>query len=210
MNALSGADILVEDKLFATLDTTVRRVELNQDQNILLSDTVGFIRKLPHHLIASFQTTLSEVMESDLLIHVVDITYPNLEENMRIVNQILNDMNLSHKPRLILFNKVDKLRNEGMIRQLSVTYPDALFVSARRKIGLKAVRQRLLEYMEESYETQDIRIHCADGGAEYLIRSIAKVIRKESDDEFLYYTVKYPKENRSKLSAVLEQLQESI
>jgi GTP-binding protein HflX len=210
MNALSGSDILVADKLFATLDTTVRRVDLNAHHSLLLSDTVGFIRKLPHHLVASFRTTLSEVVESDLLIHIADISHPNLEENLKVVHHILKDMDLAHKPRILVFNKVDRLKNEGLMKQLSVRFPEALFVSGRRRIGLKALRGRLIDIIESCYETQDIRINCTDGNAEYLIRSLAKVIRKDADDHYLYYTIKYPKENRSKLSAVLEQFQESL
>ena len=106
MNLLSKSDVFAENKLFATLDTTVRKVVIS-NLAFLLSDTVGFIRKLPHHLIESFKSTLDEVREADVLIHVADISHPNFEEQITIVNQTLAELNAANKPILLIFNKVD-------------------------------------------------------------------------------------------------------
>lgn len=106
MNILSNSDVFAENKLFATLDTTVRKVIIG-NLPFLLSDTVGFIRKLPHGLIESFKSTLDEVRESDILIHIVDISHPHFEEQIHIVNQTLHEINASHKPTFLLFNKID-------------------------------------------------------------------------------------------------------
>ena len=106
MNAISKSDILAENKLFATLDTTVRKVVIG-NLPFLLSDTVGFIRKLPHSLVESFKSTLDEVRESDLLIHVVDISHPNFEDHINVVNTTIAEIDKSDKPTLLVFNKID-------------------------------------------------------------------------------------------------------
>jgi GTP-binding protein HflX len=209
MNALSGSKVLVQDKLFATLDTTVRRIQLNQDHAILLGDTVGFIRKLPHHLIESFKTTLSEVVEADLLLHIVDLSNKNFEEHITVVNQILKDMAIARKPRLVVFNKVDLLERDGIIRHLQVKFPDAIFLSGKRKIGLNNLRNKIIDIIESCYEIQELKIGFSSGSAEHLIRPLATIIEKKSDDAFIYLKVKFPKENKSKLKAVLSGLQSS-
>jgi GTP-binding protein HflX len=107
MNLLSKSEVFAEDKLFATLDTTVRKVVI-ENLPFLLSDTVGFIRKLPHALIESFKSTLDEVMEAEVLIHIVDISHPDFEEQMEVVNQTLAEIKASDKPMIMVFNKIDK------------------------------------------------------------------------------------------------------
>ena len=107
MNLLSKSDVFEEDKLFATLDTTVRKVVIN-NLPFLLTDTVGFIRKLPHHLVESFKSTLDEVREADILAHVVDISHPRFEEQIDIVNQTLHDLRAQNKPTMMIFNKIDR------------------------------------------------------------------------------------------------------
>ena len=109
MNMLSKSEVLAEDKLFATLDTTVRKITLH-NVPLLLSDTVGFIRKLPHQLIESFKSTLDEVREADILVHVVDISHPNFEDHYRVVNETLSDIDSREKPTILVFNKIDALR----------------------------------------------------------------------------------------------------
>ena len=110
MNLLGKADVLAENKLFATLDTTVRRVSTEGGLPYLLSDTVGFIRKLPTQLIESFKSTLDEVREADLLVHVVDLSHPRFEEQIATVNETLRDLKVSEKPQLLVFNKIDAYR----------------------------------------------------------------------------------------------------
>ena len=106
MNMLSKSDVFAENKLFATLDTTVRKVVID-NLPFLLSDTVGFIRKLPHDLVESFKSTLDEVRESDILLHIVDISHPNFEEQIKVVNQTLHEIGSSDKPTFLVFNKID-------------------------------------------------------------------------------------------------------
>ena len=108
-NAITGAVTLSENKLFATLDPTTRRLRLPTNQNVLLSDTVGFIRKLPHDLVDAFKATLEEVVEADLLLHVVDISSPHAEEQIEAVNQVLGELGVADKPMLMVFNKIDQV-----------------------------------------------------------------------------------------------------
>ncbi len=149
MNVLSKSEVFAENKLFATLDTTVRKIVVHNIP-FLLTDTVGFIRKLPTQLIESFKSTLNEVTESDLLIHIVDISHPNFEEQMETVHQILNEIGGGDKPMLIVFNKIDLLENnpDYNLKELQNTwltkseYP-SVFISAENKINIEELRDVL-------------------------------------------------------------------
>ncbi len=168
MNLLSKSEVFAEDKLFATLDTTVRKVVFD-NVPFLLSDTVGFIRKLPHHLIESFKSTLDEVRESDILIHVVDIAHPQHEDHIRTVNQTLQDLGASEKPTLLVFNKIDQYREkyydpfldqeakqeieEGLQGNLRHLFDaDNILVSARTKENIELLRTKMLEMVKEQYK----------------------------------------------------------
>jgi len=160
MNLLSKSDVFAENKLFATVDATVRKVVLG-NVPFLLSDTVGFIRKLPTKLIEAFKSTLDEIREADLLVHVVDISHPSFEEHIAVVNDTLKDINAADKPVLLVFNKIDlylaqreqELQEEGhevrpSIEDLKATYmakvhAPALFISATNKINIEALRDEL-------------------------------------------------------------------
>jgi GTP-binding protein HflX len=163
MNLLSKSDVFAENKLFATLDTTVRKVTLD-NLPFLLSDTVGFIRKLPHHLVESFKSTLDEVREADLLVHVVDISHPNFEEQYEVVSQTIADICKEEKPTVVVFNKIDAftyvpkdeddltpvLRENLSLADLEKTWmsrlgQDCIFISARRKENIDALRELLYE-----------------------------------------------------------------
>ena len=158
MNLLSKSEVFAENKLFATLDTTVRKVTI-ENLPFLLSDTVGFIRKLPHHLVESFKSTLDEVREADLLIHVVDISHPNFEEQYEVVQQTIADICKEDKPTIVVFNKVDAftyipkdeddltpvLRENLSLEDLEKTWmarlgEDCIFISARNKQNIDALR----------------------------------------------------------------------
>jgi len=167
MTMLSKSDILAENKLFATVDSTVRKVNF-EDIPFLLSDTVGFIRKLPTHLIESFKSTLDEIREADILMHVVDVNHPSLEDHIRVVNQTLADIDASDKPTLLVFNKVDLLKDEEelsveeRIEQLKSTYlnmesysekDEIVFISATNKSNIEELRSKLRKLVEEKHFT---------------------------------------------------------
>lgn len=170
MNALGKSDVLAENKLFATLDTTVRKVVVG-NLPFLLSDTVGFIRKLPHGLVESFKSTLDEVRESDLLIHVVDISHPNFEDQIRVVNETIKEIDSSDKPTLLVFNKIDayqyvekeeddltpktsenysleELRETWMAKEDHVT---CLFLSVRKKTNWSEFKTTLYSKIREQH-----------------------------------------------------------
>jgi GTP-binding protein HflX len=143
MTALAGTDLLTENKLFSTLDATTRKVSLGQGEEVLLTDTVGFIRKLPHDLVASFRTTLREVEHADMLLHVVDVTSPNQEEHMQTVHQVLDEILGEERPTQLVFNKIDALEDPTVLVALQRQYPQAHFVSARTGAGLEPLRTLL-------------------------------------------------------------------
>ena len=163
MNLLSKSEVFAENKLFATLDTTVRKVTI-ENLPFLLSDTVGFIRKLPHHLVESFKSTLDEVREADLLVHVVDISHPNFEEQYEVVEQTIADICKEDKPTIVVFNKIDAftyvpkeeddltpvLRENLSLEDLEKTWmsrlgDDCIFISAKNKENIEALRELLYE-----------------------------------------------------------------
>jgi GTP-binding protein HflX len=140
MNALAGTDLLVENKLFSTLDATTRKLGLGEGEEVLLTDTVGFIRKLPHDLVESFRTTLREVEHADLLLHVVDVTSPNLEEHLETVHRVLDEILGKPRPTQLVFNKIDAVADRTVLAALARTHPQALFVSARTGESLDDLR----------------------------------------------------------------------
>lgn len=169
MRLMTKADVLAENKLFATVDSTVRKVVLDQIP-FLLSDTVGFIRKLPTHLIESFKSTLAEVLESDILLHVVDVSHPNFEDQMATVNQTLIDIGATDKPTILVFNKIDQLKivDEEMrgemdnppptLEELKRTYigkgEDAsVFISATNKTNMDEFKEVLMEKVKARHFT---------------------------------------------------------
>ncbi len=154
MRILSKADVFAENKLFATLDTTVRRINYN-DTSYLLSDTVGFIRKLPHSLIESFKSTLDEVREADLLLHVVDISHPSYEEQIETVNKTLMEINAADKPVIYVFNKVDLIEgfNDKILENLEASWlaksEKSVFVSAKTGLNIDKLRHTIYEEVKK-------------------------------------------------------------
>ena len=144
LNALTGAEVLVEDKLFATLDPTTRRLRLPSNQNVLVTDTVGFIRKLPHGLVEAFKATLEEVVQADLLLHVVDASHPEAEQQIQAVDAVLKEIGADGKPTLMVFNKIDQLngRQDALSRSME-QYPHGVAISATTGEGIPALLAEL-------------------------------------------------------------------
>ncbi|MCB1150052.1 GTPase HflX, partial [bacterium] len=148
LRGLTDADVLVEDKLFATLDTTTRRIDVDERRSMLISDTVGFIRRLPHHLVESFRATLAEVREADLLIHVVDASHPEPEDQIAAVETVLADLVPEERDQLMVFNKMDALepeQAETVRNRMARLYPGAIFISAVSVDGVAEMRRALVE-----------------------------------------------------------------
>lgn len=144
LNLLTKADAFVENKLFATLDSTTRRLFLSHNQIVLLSDTVGFIHKLPHQLIAAFRSTLEEVRQANLLLHLIDAAHPLMREQITAVGQVLGELGITEKPMISVFNKIDLLSGEEL-KNLKKHFPDSLFISALTGKGT----ENLLKEIEE-------------------------------------------------------------
>lgn len=157
-NALTGATVLEEDKLFATLDPTTRRLRLPSNQNVLLSDTVGFIRKLPHRLVEAFKATLEEVVQADLLIHVVDLSHPQAEEQILAVNQVLAEIHADGKPTLMVFNKLDRFENGEATHRFLEQFPNSVAVSAKTGAGFPAFLAELGNVLRPVREFIDLAI----------------------------------------------------
>ncbi|MFO8098206.1 MAG: GTPase HflX [Salinibacter sp.] len=179
LNALADEDLLAEDRLFATLDATTRTVELDTNKEVLMSDTVGFIRKLPHRLIESFKSTLDEVRESDALVHVVDVTHPNFREQMDVVGETLGELDSDDKPMLVVFNKIDALDDRGLLRALREEYPDATFVSALRGIGLPQLKEDLLDVIEQDYVERVTYVPVSEPATIAKVHRLADVVSED-------------------------------
>jgi len=158
LNWFTNAGVLVEDRLFATLDSTVRMVELSPAHRILLSDTVGFIRKLPHQLVASFKSTLEEATEADILMHVVDISHPSFEEQIGVVNETLDDIGAQGKPTVMVFNKIDRLSDRSAMPYLAERYANAVIVSAWRGINMGGLRDQLIALLQDTVTEHEVTL----------------------------------------------------
>jgi GTPase len=180
MNALSDAAVLAENRLFATLDATTRQIVLDTNKNVLMSDTVGFIRKLPHGLIESFKSTLDELRESDLLLHVVDASHPKFEDHIRVVNETLKELGAHEKPVLMVFNKMDVLEERGMIPALRGRYDHAVFVSALRGIGLADLRGQLLNVIESDYVERTALLPITESRSRAHVHRVAEVLQEDT------------------------------
>ena len=180
MNALADAGVLTENRLFATLDATTRQVFLAPNKPVLMTDTVGFIRKLPHKLIESFKSTLDEVRESDVLLHVVDASHPHFEDHIKVVRETLNELGARDKPTLMVFNKLDELEVRGLVSALKAEYDHAAFVSALRGIGLDGLREQLLCFIEAEYVEREALLPVAEAKSRAHVHRVAEVLSEET------------------------------
>lgn len=168
LNLLTDANVYVEDKLFATLDTSTRMLKLSNakvreivsrfPKKVLISDTVGFIKNLPHNLIESFKSTLSEVVESDILLHIIDISNPNYEEQMSVVKDTLDEIGAGSRRIINIFNKVDRLGDFDLLSHLKEEHKDSIFMSAKKGLKAESLLNRIKDELSEGYEERNIRL----------------------------------------------------
>lgn len=196
LKALSGADLFVEDRLFATLDSATRTVDLGSGFEALITDTVGFIRKLPHHLIASFRSTLEEARETDLLLHVVDASHPDREEQRAVVMEVLEELGLAEHPRVVVFNKVDRLTHaeEQALRQRTQALEPraAVFVSALEADGTEELREALRARMRARLQEVHLDLSSADGETLASLYREGEVLDREDDGGTVRLRVRIP------------------
>lgn len=187
MNTLTGLKQLTEDKLFSTLDTKTHLWELQSKQKVLLSDTVGFIKNLPHHLVSSFHATLEEVYQADLLLHVVDASSREAEEQIQAVNEVLNEIGCAGKKTIIAFNKID--RSDGIeLEILKNKFPDACFISALKGLGLDILEERIEEIIG-AYQTEvSVRVPVENGRLMAYLHERGVILKKTLKDS--YFSIK--------------------
>lgn len=196
LRSLSGADLFVEDRLFATLDSATRAVELGAGHQALVTDTVGFIRKLPHHLIASFRSTLEEAREADLLLHVIDASDPDWEEHREVVQEVLEALDLTERPQLLVFNKTDRITHQeeeamrSRVRALEET--PAVFVSALRNESLSRIRDALKARIRLGLCTIRVSVSPGDGETIATLHRDGEVLEQRSVGNRMEVKVRVP------------------
>ncbi len=182
LRALSGSDLFVEDRLFATLDSATRSVPLGDGFEVLVTDTVGFIRKLPHHLVASFRSTLEEAREANLLLHVIDASHPDWEEQKEVVEEVLNTLDLADRPQVLAFNKIDRLthREEDALgqRTRALEPTPAVFVSALDTQTLEGLKSVLKARIRGGLQHLSVRVAAQDGQTLALLHREGEVLEQ--------------------------------
>ncbi len=189
-NRLCNDSVYVADKLFATLDSTTRRLPFHGRAEIMLTDTVGFIRKLPVNLIASFRSTLKEVNSADMLIHVADASSGDVEEKIVSVSQVLSDIGAGGIPTLLLFNKIDLVKDKGYLKNLSLNYPDSMQISVKTDEGVEQLIYRLQKLALSLYIELEIRIPQTETHAIKLASKLMQIASGRLDNGFLVFTGK--------------------
>jgi len=182
MRSLSGSDVYVRDQLFATLDTTVRKIELEGEQ-FLLSDTVGFIRKLPHNLVASFRSTLREAADSNLILKVLDASSPQIDVHYQTITDVLRQLKLDSIPALVVLNKIDLVSDPALLDVLKQRFSTTVTISALRQLKLDSLRRAILEAIRKNQEIIAIKIPHFKSGLLDLIYSTTKVLSRRDTDE---------------------------
>jgi len=182
MNALTGADVFVEDALFATLDTRTRRWQLPGWGPVLLSDTVGFIRDLPHHLIESFKATLEEARQADLLLHVADAANPAVYDQISAAYRVLEEIGIQTKDTLLVLNKVDMLPDRVRLDRLTDRYPNAVAISARSGRGLSGLATAVSEALSRGFADVDVEMGVEHGRLMAFLAAHGEVFSKQYDD----------------------------
>ncbi|MCD5397574.1 GTPase HflX [candidate division NPL-UPA2 bacterium] len=194
LNSLSGSNLKVENKLFVTLDPATRKVKLPSKQEVLLTDTVGFIRHLPHHLVAAFKATLEEVTEADVLVVVLDASHPKWQERSRVVFQVLRQLQALNKPLIMALNKIDLLHNRSEGRRFQREFPEGVLISALKKEGLEELMKSLEQSLPGRREKVKLLIPQKEGTLLASIRREGKIFREEYRNSRVYLEVELGKE----------------
>tara|TARA_Y100001970_G_scaffold102470_1_gene128668 strand:- start:2338 stop:3588 length:1251 start_codon:yes stop_codon:yes gene_type:complete len=190
LKALSGYDAFIKDQLFATLDTTTKKIQLNDGTKILLSDTVGFLRKLPHDLIASFRSTLGEIENADLIIKLIDINSTDIKGHIKTIDDTLELLNCNNHDSIIVFNKIDKMKDISIYNYLNTNYKNAIFISSLKKLKINNLLEVINNYANEKLNEYEINIPY---NKTYLINKIykkARVLSRIDDFEFIKINIK--------------------
>ncbi|KAB2846443.1 MAG: GTPase HflX [Melioribacteraceae bacterium] len=209
LNLLTDAGVLAENKLFATLDSTTRNFDLAKNKTILLSDTVGFIRKLPHNLVASFKSTLNVVREADIILHVIDITHPFFEDHMHVVEETLTELGCEKKTRINIFNKVDVLADKVKIDYARNKFPGCILISAERGINIGQLKEKLEVIYEQNFVTHKVKLHAKHSKIVSQIHSLAEVLSTNYDDEYVEVSYHASDAIHNKIQSMINAIEKS-
>ncbi len=198
--ALTGSDVYIQDQLFATLDTTVRKLQIDESHSILLSDTVGFIRKLPHNLVASFKSTLKEVLEADLILVMLDISSAQIGDHFQTIENVLKDMGTQDIPQILVLNKVDLISDGNMIEKRQRQFPDSVAVSAQQHLRLSELKSRVIAKMEENFQTIDLEFPYDQGKTIAHAQEGVEVLKREYEENGVKLRVRG---SRSRINQIL-------
>ncbi len=198
-NLLTQADVFAEDKLFATLDSTTRTVNFDTREKILISDTVGFIRKLPSHLVASFKSTLNEVRDSDLILHMIDLSHPYYEDHLRVVDETLKEFDSEHKKEIKVFNKVDSVDDKGIIEYVRNKFPGSVIISAQKGINISSLIKSIEATIKDSFIEQELILRIEQTKLASQIHDLAEVTSVKYNHNTVLFKFRANKENSEKI-----------
>jgi GTP-binding protein HflX len=205
MNTVSGADVYIEDQLFATLDTTIRSVELDNNHKFLISDTVGFIRKLPHHLVASFRSTLSEVRDADLILIVLDASSHQFPYHYETIISVLESLD-AHKTRsVVVMNKIDVCENNEQLVSIKGKFPDGVLISAKNQIRIDLLLNKIKEEMDKDYRTVNIHLTYDQNRLSAIVQSDVSVLDRNYDEKGIYLKLRGSARRIDKILRLVEE-----
>ena len=205
LNTLTGAAVFAEQKMFATLDPTTRRLRLPTNQNVLLTDTVGFIRKLPHDLVEAFKATLEEVVQADLLLHVVDISHPQAEEQILAVNKVLEEIGASGKPTIMVFNKIDRFHNGDFPNYIADRFPNAVRISAKNGIGVPELMAELGTQLRPIREFVELHVPHEETAIIARLHEVAQVVERNYEGDSARFKARIPPHFHSEFAPFIVQ-----
>ena len=198
-NSLTGNNVFVQDQLFATLDTTVIKLKINKTHQVLISDTVGFIRKLPHNLVASFRSTLKELLEADLILIVLDASSIIIEDHLDTIKRVLTGLGADDIPKSLVLNKIDRVQEELELKRLRNKFSDAIFISALHHLRLDDVRDHIIDKIESDFEIFDLKIPYHKGKTISQLQDQVEILESVYGDEEIFLKIKGRKDTVEKI-----------
>ena len=198
-NSLTGNNVYVQNQLFATLDTTVRKLKINKTHQVLISDTVGFIRKLPHNLVASFRSTLKELLEADLILIVLDASSVIIDDHLDTIKWVLTDLGADDIPKSLVLNKIDRVKEELELKRLRNKFSDAIFISALHHLRLDDVRNHIIDKIESDFEIFDLNIPYHKGKTISQLQDQVEILESVYGDDEIYLKIKGRKDTVDKI-----------
>ena len=193
-NSLTGNNVYVQNQLFATLDTTVRKLKINKTHQVLISDTVGFIRKLPHNLVASFRSTLKELLEADLILIVLDASSVIIDDHLDTIKWVLTDLGADDIPKSLVLNKIDRVKEELELKRLRNKFTDAIFISALHHLRLDDIRDHIIDKIESDFEIFDLNIPYHKGKTISQLQDQVEILESVYGDEEIFLKIKGSKD----------------